>query len=182
MNAGHQNIPANVQEVATVQIAQQQERDSYWGAPLPYVPAQAQVPIASASSPENELKAMAGTFSKVSLALIVLGLVLLAASIVPLMVYFEMPRALGILAFDLLLMAGALVLAGLGFANSSQMTRRVGLVLVLCTVGKVMVLDTWGLDSLTKAIAYISGGAVCMAIGFLYSSAVKRLSKESAEQ
>ena len=182
MNAGHQSIPVNVQEVATVQTAQQQGRDSYWGAPLPYVPAQAQMPMAVVSSPENELKAKVGTFSKVSLALIVLGLVLLAASIVPLMAYFEMPRALGILAFDVLLMVGALVFAMLGFTNSSQMTRRVGLVLALCTVGKMMVLDTWGLDSLTKAIAYISGGAICMVIGFLYSSAVKRLSKESGEQ
>ena len=163
MNTQNQNMPGNVQAASTAQISQQQMRDAYWNAPLPYAPTNGPAPVMPA-------------------AVVNLGLVLLGASIVPFVVYFDLPAALGVLAFDTLLMTSALVFTMLGIIHSSQLMRRTGLIIALCTVVKMMVIDTWEFDPLTKAIAYVVGGAVCLAIGAIYSAVMKRMAKEGSVQ
>ena len=168
MNTQYQNVPGNVQAASTPQISQQQMRDAYWNTPLPYAPSNGPAPVMPAAVVNQDHRTKAHTFSKLSVAFIVLGLVLLGASIVPFVVYFDLPAALGVLAFDTLLMASALVFTGL--------------IIALCTVVKMMVIDTWEFDPLTKAIAYVVGGAVCLAIGAIYSAVMKRLAKEDSGQ
>lgn len=181
MNMQNQNMPVNAQAAPTAQFTQQQMRDAYWNAPLPYAPASGLAPVMPAAIASQDQKTKASTFSKLSVAFIVLGLVLLGASIVPFMVYFELPAALGVLFFDILLMASALVFTMLGISHSSQIMRRTGLVIALCSVVKMMVIDTWEFDPLTKAIAYVVGGAVCLGIGAVYSAVMKRMAKEDVE-
>lgn len=182
MNMQNQNMPGNVQAASTAQISQQQMRDAYWNAPLPYAPTSGPAPAMPAVVVNQDRQTKANTFSKLSVAFIVLGLVLLGASIVPFVVYFDLPAALGVLAFDTLLMASALVFTMLGINHSSQLLRRTGLIIALCTVVKMMIIDTWEFDPLTKAIAYVVGGAVCFAIGAIYSAVMKRIAKEGSDQ
>ena len=170
MNTQNQNMPGNVQAASTAQLSQQQMRDAYWNAPLPYAPTNGPAPVMPAAVVNQDHRTKANTFSKLSVAFIVLGLVLLGASIVPFVVYFDLPAALGVLAFDTLLMTSALVFTMLG-------------IIALCPVVKMMVIDTWEFDPLTKAIAYVVGGAVCLAIGAIHSAVMKRMAKEgSVEQ
>ena len=129
MNTQNQNMPGNVQAASTAQISQQQMRDAYWNAPLPYAPTNGPAPVMPAAVVNQDHRTKANTFSKLSVAFIVLGLVLLGASIVPFVVYFDLPAALGVLAFDTLLMASALVFTMLGIIHSSQIMRRTGLIL-----------------------------------------------------
>ncbi len=182
MNTQNQNMPGNVQAASTAQLSQQQMRDAYWNAPLPYAPTNGPAPVMPAAVVNQDHRTKANTFSKLSVAFIVLGLVLLGASIVPFVVYFDLPAALGVLAFDTLLMTSALVFTMLGIIHSSQLMRRTGLIIALCTVVKMMVIDTWEFDPLTKAIAYVVGGAVCLAIGAIYSAVMKRMAKEGSVQ
>ena len=171
MNTQNQNMPGNVQAASTAQLSQQQMRDAYWNAPLPYAPTNGPAPVMPAAVVNQDHRTKANTFSKLSVAFIVLGLVLLGASIVPFVVYFDLPAALGVLAFDTLLMTSALVFTMLGIIHSSQLMRRTGLII-----------DTWEFDPLTKAIAYVVGGAVCLAIGAIYSAVMKRMAKEGSVQ
>ena len=182
MNAQYQNMPGNVQAASTTQMTQQQARDAYWSTPLPYAPTGGPAPVMTVATVGQVQKEKTSTFSKLSVAFIVLGLVMLGASIVPFMVYFELPPALGVLAFDTLLMASALVFTMLGIAYSSQIMRRTGLAIALCSVVKMMVIDTWEFDPLTKAIAYVIGGAVCLGIGAIYSVVTKRMARKDADQ
>ena len=182
MNAQNQNMPGSVQVTSAAQISQQQMRDAYWNTPLPYAPSGGPAPVMPAAVVNQDHRTKVNAFSKLSVAFIVLGLVLLGASIVPFVVYFDLPAALGVLAFDTLLMVSALVFTMLGIIHSSQLMRRTGLIIALCTVVKMMVIDTWEFDPLTKAIAFVVGGAVCLAIGAIYSAVMKRMAKESADQ
>ena len=79
-------------------------------------------------------------------------------------------------AYDVVFMTSALVCAGLGFHFCEPALRRTGLAFALMTIVKMTTIDTIGFDPLPKAIAYLVGGAVCFAIGGMYSYAVKRMS------
>ena len=152
----------------------QQSRDSYWGGSVPVVPAGVQ-PVGAAVDPQRARNAKADTFNRIAIAFMVIGLFLVGASIVPLAVYLDLSVAQGLLAFDGMLMASALACSAYGFVRSSRMMRYAGFALAIGTVAKIAIVDTWSFDPLTKAIAYIVGGVVCMAIAALYSHAVKRM-------
>ena len=79
--------------------------------------------------------------------------------------------------YDVILLAGALLCVLTGFAATQPALRHTGLILGLCVVAKMVLVDTLGYDLLSKAIAFIIGGAICFGIGALYNYAVKRLVK-----
>ena len=156
----------------------QPQNVGYWGAPV--VPAAPPAPVVVPFDSSQTQVVASNSLSRTSVLLVVLGLILLGASIVPLMINFELPASYGVLAFDTLLLAGAVACTALGFAHSSKTMRNAGLAIALCAVAKIALIDVWPLDSLAEAVALIVGGVACVAIGVLYSVAGKKAKQSDA--
>ncbi len=82
-------------------------------------------------------------------------------------------------AFDAVIMIGALAASAVGFRYSSAALRHTGLATLILAIAKMATVDALGLDPLGRAIAYLVGGAMCVAMGMLYSFAAKKLVSDS---
>lgn len=89
------------------------------------------------------------------------------------------PLSTSAYAFDAVIMIGALAASAVGFRYSSAALRHTGLAILILAIAKMATVDTLGLDPLGRALAYLVGGAMCVAMGMLYGFAAKRLVGDS---
>ena len=74
--------------------------------------------------------------------------------------------------------ASICILFGFKFKNKS--IRIYGLIVILMSVIKIVIIDMWGQDSIIRVVALMLGGIICFAISALYNKFEKRYSLENA--
>lgn len=97
-------------------------------------------------------------------------------TLVPLNSFTSLMEEQFILSVTCMFIAALCILFGFGFNIKS--TRIYGLVLILASVLKIVVIDMWGQDSMVRVLSLIIGGIICFAIsaGYNYFEKNKKLS------
>ena len=78
-------------------------------------------------------------------------------------------------AYSAVLMACALALIVVGFRYQASPLRLYGLIVALFSTVKMVTVDAYGLDTLTRVIAFVVSGLMCFAASALYNYAGKHL-------
>jgi hypothetical protein len=63
----------------------------------------------------------------------------------------------------------ALILFGCGIAMRERVYRWLGLGILACTIGRVMVVDVWKLEMIYRVLSFMALGIVLLLLGFVYS-------------
>jgi hypothetical protein len=63
----------------------------------------------------------------------------------------------------------ALFVLGAGFALRERAYRLLGLTIIACAVGRIVLVDVWQLDKLLQILSFLTLGAVLLFLGFLYN-------------
>jgi uncharacterized membrane protein len=63
----------------------------------------------------------------------------------------------------------ALVLFMAGMILREKMYRWLGLVILLCSLGRVVIFDVWKLDTLYRILSFMALGIVLLVLGFIYN-------------
>jgi len=79
-------------------------------------------------------------------------------------------------------MGVALVCVGLGLWSRVKPLRLYGLVVVLASVLKLVLLDIGSVSSVTRVVAFLGGAAICFGISALYNYAARHFDKELAQE
>lgn len=104
-------------------------------------------------------------------------------TLVPLNVFTGLMEEQFILSITCMIIAFLCILFGFGFNIKS--TRIYGLVLILASVLKIVVIDMWGQDSMIRVFSLIFGGIICFAISAGYNyfeKSRKNLSDETSDE
>ena len=77
--------------------------------------------------------------------------------------------------FSIMLMLVALACILFGFKFDVKSTRIYGLIVILASVLKIVILDMWGQDSIIRVVSLIIGGIICFAISAVYNHLEKKI-------
>lgn len=83
--------------------------------------------------------------------------------------------------FSVFLMVAAALCIIFGFIKNLKSARIYGLALTLASVLKMVIVDVWDQNSLTRVASLIAGGMICFAISAGYSAMEKRQTKKESE-
>lgn len=103
-------------------------------------------------------------------------------TLVPLNSFTGLMEEQFILSITCMFIAFLCILFGFGFNIKS--TRIYGLILILASVLKIVVVDMWGQDSMIRVISLIVGGIICFAIsaGYNYFEKIKKISSPEEDE
>jgi len=88
-------------------------------------------------------------------------------TLVPLNTFTSLMEEQFILSVSCMILAFLCILFGFGFNVKS--TRIYGLVLIMASVLKIVVIDMWGQDSMIRVVSLIAGGIICFVISAIYN-------------